>query len=444
MRRSLMMIWDRVQTTIWFIPALFAVGGVVTALLLVDYDLHNDTSDWKWLEVFRIGAVGARQVLAVTTGAMMTITGVVFSISVVSLALAANQFGGKILRNYLSHTQNKIVLGIFIGSFLYGLVVLASINSDGDSRVPTLAVMVSLFLTVLSIAGLIYFLHNITTSIQADKLIASIGHELIRAEIDTLPDHHNDEDIRQMADEWNNKSASLPTKALHSRRSGYVEFIDYEGLAEAACESDCLLQIDIKAGQFIINGNPIIYLHGQVDKPDSLEEKMMELISIGPERTNVQDLEYAMMQLLQIAQRALSSGINDSLTAIACIDWLCAALASMAARPQNPHHLKDKQGNIRLKFVTFDFDGATDAVLNPIRQNSRGNEMVVIRLLEALQELMIACHRAEDLHSLKRHATHIIKAARMDIQDTDDLQATELRYQACMDSYQQQLITAES
>ncbi len=182
MRRSLMLIWDRVQTTIWFIPAMFAVGSVITALLLVDYDLHHDTSDWKWLEVFRIGVVGARQVLAVTTGAMMTITGLVFSISVVSLALAANQFGSKILRNYLSHTQNMIVLGIFIGSFLYGLVVLASINSDGDSgRVPTLSVMVSLVLTVFSIGGLIYYLHNITTSIQADKLIASIGHALIRS-----------------------------------------------------------------------------------------------------------------------------------------------------------------------------------------------------------------------------------------------------------------------
>ena len=180
------LLWDRLQTTIWFIPAVLALAGLVVAMLLVNLDLRIDTSDWAWLKVFKIGTAGVRQVLAVTTGATMTITGVVFSISVVTLTLAANQFGAKLLRNYLSDSRNKAVLGLFVGSFVYGLIVLASIDSDSGEHVPTLAFMVSLILTLLSIAGLIYFIHNISTSIQADRLIAVIGRDLSTTIANTL------------------------------------------------------------------------------------------------------------------------------------------------------------------------------------------------------------------------------------------------------------------
>lgn len=436
------LLWDRLQTTIWFIPALLSLTALGTALLSINADLHTDSSSWKWLEYFRIGTAGVRQVLAVTTGAMMTITGVVFSISVVTLTLAANQFGAKLLRNYLSDTRNKLVLGLFIGSFLFGLVVLASIDSEPGSDVPALAFMVSLVLTMIAIAGLIYFIHNISTSIQADRLIAIIGRNLQETIAGTLSTEHNSTDTDALREKWRlatHGESALPAVAGHS---GYVEYINYEALLALAARSRCALEIPVRPGDFVVEGTPvavILPLAGQAG-PDGGD--ICRHISLGEQRTNVQDLEYSIMQLIQIALRALSPGVNDALTAIACIDWLSAALACMAGRRFPPAYLTDNDGTVRLKIRAFDFSGAVDAVFKPLRQNARGNEMVTIRLLEALAAIMQVCRSPSRLQALREHADAIQRTAEQHFTDRDDIDQATQRHDACVAVFRQQYRSA--
>lgn len=433
------LIWERLQTTIWFIPAVLALAGVVLAVLLVNLDLRTDFSGWPWLDIFKIGTTGVRQVLSVTTGAMMTITGVVFSISVVTLTLAANQFGAKILRNYLSDSRNKVVLGLFVGSFLYGLVVLASIDSDSGGQVPTLAFMTSLILTLIAVVALIYFIHNISTSIQADRLIAVIGANLSNTVIDTLSAPGEDPDTALLREKWGlavHGNAGVPVCADYS---GYVEYIDYDTLIDLARRSQCVVEIHIRPGAFVIQGNPVATIRYLGADTALTAADVNRHISLGPQRTNVQDLEFAIMQLLQIAQRALSPGINDSLTAISCIDWMSAALARMAERRFQAEYLTDADGVVRLRIHAFDFAGATDAIFNPLRQNARGNEMVTIRLLETIGAVMqVSCDRTY-LEELRRHADLIIRTARANFPDADDITETERRHTDCMAAFERQL-----
>ncbi len=437
MRRSFRLIWDRLQTTIWFIPTLLALGGVAAALALIDVDLQIDPDGRSWMTVFQIGATGVRQVLAVTTGAMMTITGVVFSISVVTLTLAANQFGAKILRNYLSDSRNKVVLGLFVGSFLYGLVVLASIDSETDSSIPALAFMVSLLLTVAAIAALIYFINNISTSIQADIVIAEIGKSLGATVDQNLLPGGPDLEEAEIRSRWEIAVRGDHRSPVVASKSGYVEYIDYTSLLDHSRRSGDHIEIHARAGDFIVKGNPLATIHsaGNKDTDTAIEHHF----SLGTQRTNVQDLEYAIMQLLQIAQRALSPGVNDSLTAIACIDWFCAALAQMSAGRFRPGYQTDKDGQVRLKLHPFDFAGAVNAVFNPLRQNSRDNEMVTIRLLDGIASIMRVATQADYLQLLFRHAGLIYRHVGKAFPDDPDVEDIAARYRSCESLFRERL-----
>ncbi len=436
MQRSFRLIWDRLQTTLWFIPTLLALGGVAAALALIDVDLQIDPDSKSWMTFFQIGATGVRQVLAVTTGAMMTITGVVFSISVVTLTLAANQFGAKILRNYLSDSRNKVVLGLFVGSFLYGLVVLASIDSASDSRIPALAFMISLLLTLAAIAALIYFINNISTSIQADIVIAEIGKNLAASVEHNLPSGIALEEAEARS-RWEIATHAAPRSDVLAPKSGYVEYIDYEALLEHSHRAGYHIEIHARAGDFIVKGNPLATIYSDTDtQRDAAVERH---ISLGTQRTNVQDLEYAIMQLLQIAQRALSPGINDSLTAIACIDWFCAALAQMSRHRFQPGYQLDPDGTVRLKLHPFDFAGAANAVFNPLRQNSRDNEMVTIRLLDGIASIMRVARHADYLKLLHKHAGLVYEHVGKTFPDDPDVADIASRYALCESLFQERL-----
>ncbi len=439
MQRIVRLIWDRLQTTIWFIPTLLALGGVLAALKLIDVDLKIDPDGKSWMTFFQIGTAGVRQVLAVTTGAMMTITGVVFSISVVTLTLAANQFGAKILRNYLSDWRNKLVLGLFVGSFLYGLIVLASIDSDASARIPALAFMVSLLLTVVAIAALIYFIHNISTSIQADVLIAEIGKSLSDTVARTVPSRDSALDPALLRNKWEIAVHGDLGTPVYADHSGYVEYIDYDALLNLSHPGQYTLEITIRAGNFVVKGNPVATLYSRERTGIPAAEHINRQIAIGPQRTNVQDLEYGITQLLQIAQRALSPGINDSLTGIACIDWLSAALAAMAVRHFEPEYRTDAEGVVRMKIHAFDFEGAVNAVFHPLRQNTRDNEMVAIRLLDAIAAVMQVCGKESYLRVLRRHADLINRSAESHFQTQEDIDATGCRYAACVAVFEARL-----
>lgn len=436
----LRIMWEKLQTSIWIIPLLMSVAAALLAIALVSFDLALYSKGWVWPTWMRVGADGARQVLSVTTGAMMTITGVVFSITIVALTLAANQFGPKILRSYLRDTGNKLVLGLFISSFLYGLVVLTSIDSQQTSFIPITAFMVSLLFTIIAVVGLIYFIHNISTSIQADHMISIIGDELTRTIEHTLAPTDTQQAKEPLSEKWKIATQGCHQTVICSNNSGYVEYIHYQKICSFAQRAEAMCELTVRAGDFIIENTQVAILYtSQQPQEKAFIEAINAAITTSRQRTPVQDLEYAITQLMQIALRALSPGINDSLTAISCIDWLSASLGRMAGLQFPSHYHKDDQDIIRMKARSFDFEGAANAVFDPLRQNARNNEMVMLRILDALANIIETCTQADNLRILRHHAELIYQSARHSFTNEADVEQARLRYAHCNAVYERQL-----
>ena len=177
MRAQLLKYWDRIRSSFWFLPSLMACGAVALALATVALD-GSVTDDWlqtlAW--VYTGGAEGASAVLETIAGSMITIAGVVFSLTLVALSLASSQFGPRLLRNFMRDTANQVVLGTFVATFLYCLLVLRTIRrADEVAFVPHLSVTLGVLFAIASLGVLIYFIHHVSVSIQADEIIARVG-----------------------------------------------------------------------------------------------------------------------------------------------------------------------------------------------------------------------------------------------------------------------------
>ncbi len=418
---------ERVNTSIWFVPGAMGLIGVVLAFVMLHLDRGHAAIPWEWLRLMQIGADGVRQVFSVTTGSMMTITGVTFSISIVALSLASNQFGPKILRNYMSDSANKVVLGLLIGTFVYGLTVLAFIDGQDEGYIPLFATLVNLALTVSAIGGMIYFIHNVSKSIQAEQIIALIGTDLDVA-IDKTLLEGSPGDMHFTSAQWQALTDGLQAFTLPGCTSGYIQTIDYAGLACRAQALGCYLRIDTRAGKFVIDGAPIGKYYAQRELDDNALQHLRTLLVSGRKRTPVQDIEFTIDQLAQVALRALSPGINDPYTAITCIDWLSAALAKMGTCEFPPQYIADADGDLRLAVDTFTFAGAVNTMFDPLRQNARGNEMVVIRLLETIAAIISVTNNESRHDCLLRQAEMIYTAAQDSIVQHADREAIKQRY----------------
>jgi uncharacterized membrane protein len=436
----LKIIRNKLQTSIWFIPLVMSLVSILLAVSLVTVDLRLQTMQWSWLQTLRIGVDGVRQVLSVTTGAMMTITGVVFSITVVSLTLASNQLGPKVLRNYLRDPANKWVLGWFISSFLYGLVVLTSIDSQREYFVPVTAFLVSLVLTVIAVVGLIYFIHNIAVTIQADHMIARIGDELVETVRHTLQPLQSEADEALLRERWTIAIHGAPAHPFGATHNGYVEYIDYSGLLQTAAQHNMFCDLRIRAGDFVIEDCciAVCYANTSLDT-ESVGQALRECISLSRQRTPLQDIEYAVTQLMQIALRALSPGINDASTAIACVDWLSASLGCMAGKRFPADYRKDENDVVRMKTRSFDFRGVANAIFDPLRQNARTNEMVLIRLLEVIAGIMEVSGQREHLKIMRHHASLVYQTAESSFPDKADVETARSRYNHCVSVYDREV-----
>ncbi len=433
------LFWEKLLTTIWFVPTIIATGLVITAIGLLSLDQYVDARSWSWTGMLQIGTSGIRQVLSVTTGAIISLTGVVFSISVVALTLAANQFGSKILHNFLRDNKNKIVLGVLIGSFLYGLALLSFIDTHADStqQIPIISVIGSLLLTVLAVIGLIYFIHNISTTIQADQIISLIGQELNQAIEETLLDLDDRHVIQSAKQKWDIATHAMPVEIVYADTSGYVEFIDLDKLNKIAEKENQLIELLLRPGDFVIEKAPIIRIYDNEDISGTYKSILRLCISLGRKRTPFNDIEFAIMQLLQIALRALSPGINDSLTAISCIDWLSSSLGRMANKCFPYGYLEDQNGIIRIKKYEFGFADAADTMFHPLRQNARGNEMVMIHLLETISRILQVSENSQYSQALFHHAELILEASKESFQSTLDKNEIIKRFEKCQKIFEQ-------
>ena len=243
-------------------------------------------------------------------------------ITVASLVL---DDGARLLDSYIASRVNQVALGLFLATFLYSLIVLrAVIDDERATFVPHLAVSVAMILAIVSFGWLIYFIHELAKSIQVDNVVARVAGELGTA-LARMPGpgprggaqpalHHE-------------LGAGMPRCPVKAAGSGYIQAIDAHGLVELAREHDVIIEMRRRPGQFVIPTSALAAVAGASAIDERLGDQIRNKMILGPRRTATQDVEFSIAQLVEIAARALSPGVNDFYTAIACVDHLAAALA---------------------------------------------------------------------------------------------------------------------
>jgi len=383
---KLKQLWNNVQSSLWFLPSLTVAGSVVLAAALIEVDSSvSDELLAKWPRLFGAGAEGARGMLSTIAGSMMSVVGVTFSMTLVALALASSQFSSRILRTFMSSRATQSVLGIFAGIFTYCLIVLRTVRGPDEGEfVPSLAVFVAVVLAIGGVGLLIFFIHHIASSIQASNIIGAVTKETVAA-IDRLfperlghgPTEHDDDPVAHLpsGQQW---------RAISAKKSAYIQSVDNEVLLRVARENKTLVRMEHGVGEFVVEDTPLVSL--TVDGPP--DQKVIDALRaafvLGHYRTVHQDAGFGIRQIVDVALRALSPGINDTTTAITCVEYLTAILARLAVR-RIPSDYRHEDGELRVIAVGPSFERLLAESFNQIQSSSKGNLTVMLRMLDGLQ-----------------------------------------------------------
>lgn len=430
MRSRLNNAWQQTRASFWFVPALMTLSAALLSFVTLALDrtpeLLPRDKFWFWSG----GPEGARDMLTTIAGSMITVAGIAFSVTIVALTLAANQFGPRLLRTFMRDPGNQIVLGTFVSTFLYCLLVLRMVrNIDGGAFVPHISVTVAVVLAIASLGVLIYFIHHVSVSLQVENLASGIARELSEVIEELFP-----EKLGTSPEPASRRGFSVPEavddemRVSVAARSGYLQAIENENLLEIAEKHDLVLCVHRTPGEFIRDGSSLVTAWPAERCGDEVAEAITGMFVIGRHRTPTQDVKYPMQQLVSITVRALSPSINDPFTATTCVDWIGNALGQLAQREIPSRFRLDRQGGLRVIVPPMTFAELADVAFNQIRQFGSAHVAVMLRLLESIEINGSRVSRAEDRAALMRHAEWIAEQTRRAGHLTRDLEAVEAYY----------------
>ncbi len=420
----------KLDSSFWFLPGLMIVAAIAASFAMVSLDralldASIDVSGW----LYSATPDGARQLLTTVASSIITVTSLVFSMTLIALTLASQQLGPRLLENFMRNRVNQFVLGFFVATFVYALLVLRTVSDIDEAHfVPSCATVAAIGMSIVSFGILIFFIHHVAQSIQADAVVANVAGNLDRLIADNLAKPGKDAppaDDATWPEDFETKGASICAAG-----SGYIQTLDIDALADLAVERDVVLRLDCRPGHFVVAGCPVAHVFPGDALSDELQKEIFAKFVIGPKRTPAQDLEYEIRVIAEIAVRALSPGINDYYTATTCVDRLTAALVSIMRCTFPPQDIGDGKGRIVLRTTPLDFRGLMDTAFNDIRQSAAGNTAVTVRLLEALKVMAQAIRRDDQRKAVENHVAMIERSVAEFIFDPSDRSDAETRLES--------------
>ena len=407
--------------TFWLLPALIVVAGILLATGLVALDRSEVVPRWlidsPWL--YNGGGTGARTLLGAVAASTIGVAGTVFSITIAALSIASVQMGPRLLRNFTHDRGNQVTLGTFLGTFSYALMVLRSVRTQSEGAfVPHLSLSVGILLAFICVGMLVFFVGHMADRINVYTVIDLVGSEVRQTIARLTTDTPGAE--QPPPDTWRD------AVAVTDFRRGYLQQIDPEGLAEWAEAHGTAIRLLVRPGHYIFPGAPIAVVRPHVD---GTEAAIRDSTALGPTRVSSADLEFAVSQLVEVAVRALSPGINDPHTAIGVLDRLGAALCDLVPR-YLPTGAVLRQGRVVLAVPNVDYGGLVDVMFHMIRQNAAGSVGVRIRLIEVLTAVASVERSATRLEALQRHADLVRMDAEQSLTSASDLADVRRRHAA--------------
>ncbi|MGK0190210.1 MAG: putative membrane protein [Verrucomicrobiales bacterium] len=406
MKTSILHLWEKMRTSFWFIPGFTVACFMAAGFTMLEVDERWGSDLLSEVPALHdISPGGLRSLLSTAATAVLALAGVTFSGTLVALTLASGQFGSRLLRNFIRAIPNQIALGMQLGTFVMCLIILRSVRDFNDgSFLPHLSAFMAFLATVASLGTFIYFIHHISTSLQAERIVGSVFKELDEAIENCFPEGistDRDEDEAETGREkW---GKSVDEHLVVSKITGYLQAINIDGLVELACElgANACGRVLAHPGKFVVEGGALIAIRGGIPEDDEL---WRDCFISGMERTPEQDFEQHIRQLVEIGLRALSPGINDPFTAIHCIDYLGAALAKVAGRRLPESEYLDEEGSARILTRPVSFESMMATAFHQLRHASMGKPDIAMRLLEAFASIARASMTEEARKAIRQHA----------------------------------------
>lgn len=392
MTGQLRALWLAIRASYWFIPSVLTIlaflGGLGTLWI-------DRTTGTEWLEGVGVELArpeGARSQLTVIASAMISIASTVFAITIAAVVYASGNYGPRLLTNFMNDRGNQVSLGVFIATFVYNLTVLRAVQSAerlalaglspeeaAQGYVPQVSLLVSAGSVLLAVGVLVYFLHHVPASIRINSVLGGIGRRLLH-------------DIEaRFPDPGSHDAAAVPEsgRPLPAEGSGYVEIIDFATLDRIARSHGLRLALAIRTGDFLHPPRPMLFLlAGDVDP--KVARRLHDCFSLGNSRTPTQDLEFLLDELVEIASRALSPGVNDPFTAITSMHWMAAALSALAGRDLGRGPEQDSYDPVRVQPLADDFAHFLRRSFGELRPSAATSAIAAKMFVDALAGILPA------------------------------------------------------
>lgn len=403
-------LWWRVASGLWFVPSLMVLGATALAVAAVEFDsLYQLQLAERWPRLFGTGAQGAREMLSAIASSMITVAGVVFSVTIVALSLAASQYSPRVLRSFMADRPTQMVLGVFVGAFAYCLVVLRTVRGGEEEFVPPFAVLGGIVLAFVAIGFLVFFIHHLAASIEASSILARIAGGAMAAVEDLFP-----EELGEGVDEGAQDTAAAAAGAwtpVPAGKSGYIVSLDNEALLAFARRRGRVVRMALAVGDFALRGQPLAWLEGGEAVDEEAKAALYRCYSFERQRTIQQDAAFGVQQLVDVGLKALSPGINDQSTAVVCIDRLSEVLVRLARRRIETPCRRD-EGALRVIAIGPTFAGLVGLAFSDLRESGGGKPAILNRLLWSLERIAAETPSRERRAVLAAQAERIAECAR--------------------------------
>ncbi|MDO5495286.1 MAG: DUF2254 domain-containing protein [bacterium] len=395
--------WQRIWSPFWTLPLLIVVLAAVVGTIMPVID---DALAQKLPLVFESGPDGARSVLSTIASAMISVTGLVFSVTMVVLQLASSSYTPRLMSGFLSSRITQATLGVFAASFVYSLIVLRAVrgsNAEGDFFVPQLSVALAMIVVLAAVGMFIAFIHHIVTSIQVGTVLRDIEARTARLIRQQFGEAEEGE-LGGFGPGWSPRPDEKSFRVTAASQHGRIAHIDFPTLVELAHDHEVVIELERDLGSHVAAGQLLATVWGEVSQDmlrdeagtkeqreispdDAFAKRVRRCIGIERDRSMMQDIGFGFRQLLDIADRALSSGVNDPTTAIHAVDEIHSLFRLLATRPTISPYIADGDGLVRVIHRPLSFGLVLDRVTMELAHYGAKDPTMPPRLLAMLDDL---------------------------------------------------------
>ncbi|NNU17244.1 DUF2254 domain-containing protein [Parvularcula sp. ZS-1/3] len=389
-----------VRASYWFVPSVMVLGAFILAAATFWLDTQVSADAIREIGFLAVREPdGARAILSAIAGSLISVVGITFSITIAAVSFASGNYGPRIIGNFMRDRGNQVTLGIFVGTFVYSLLILGTVrdvtgDTDLEPFVPYYSILTTLFLTISAIGMLIYFFHHIPASINIQNLTTSLGQKLRASVSEIFPNDYtgSSDDLPDDPPDWPKVIASRTRTSVTLNDCGYIRSIDIARLEKCALDHDAYIELQYRPGEFVTEEDEVFDLYtNDQEVAEKLVTTVCKSVTVGGQKTFDQNILFLVDTLNEIGIRALSPGVNDPQTAIACMDWMRAAANSFGDRP-----LETTSDPVRVKVEPLRFYDFIDRAFGSVRPYAAGDRNAALHLVMVLTEI------ADDLPQGKR------------------------------------------